>query len=544
MTLRDKVVEQGEVESQSTIQGICEIDDHENKIIFLAPEGSFVRKGQVVCKFDSSKFDGHVSDRETRVNDQLTEVESAEQDLRVQKDENESAIRAAEQAVTFAKLDLDKYIKGDYEVKKSDLQGAISEGETSVEKAKRGLENMRTLVKRGFREYEQLREAEQVLKSAELRWTRDKQKFETLENFEHVKSLAEFKGKHEEAGHKLETAKTTAEAKLARAGDRLKNEKEGLRIQQRRLKELKLNLERHTMKAPQDGTFVYATDDWRGNGEKLHEGKMVYQNQPIFVLPDMTRMQVKVGVHESLVGKTKPGQPALIRVDAFSTITLRGKVEKVALLSDSTRWEPSNNYSVIVKINEFPETMKLKPGMNAEVEILVGNNEDVLAVPIQALASFGRNKFVFVKNAQGKFESREVSIGKSNISFIAIDEGLSENEVVALDAYQRALSEFGDEEPEEKDESEQLVSELKEVQNLEIGKTSNEGAGETADDLPPVPNLLEEEDGLSKETKSEAEPGEQTETSEGKASTSAAAEQPLLDTSPAPGSESQDSGSQ
>ena len=501
MTLRDKVVEEGEVESQSTITGTCEIDDHENKIIFLAPEGTQVKKGEVVCKFDSSKFENYVTERETMVAEQKAEVDTAEQELKVQQDENESALRAAKQAVEFTRLDLDKYMKGDYEVKKSDLQGAISEAKTNVEKARRSLENMRTLVKRGFREYEQLRQAEQVLESAELRLTRDQQKLDTLENFEHVKSEAEFKGKYEEAQHKLEIAKTTAAAKLAKAQDRLKNEETSLKIHERRLKDLQKNLDKHRMKAPQDGTFVYARDNWRGNGEKLHEGKMVYQNQPIFVLPDMERMQVKVGVHESLVGKIKPGQPAIIRVDAFSTISLQGKVKTVALLSDSTRWEPSNNYSVIVTINEFPDDMKLKPGMSAKVEILVGVYEDVVAVPIQAVASFGKKKYAFVQNSNGAFESREVTVDRSNISFVEITEGLEEEEVVALDAYQRALTEFGDEEPEQEDETENLVpateeelvaaSQVKESEGedskgeeSEVGMTSEE-TSET--DLPPRP---------------------------------------------------------
>jgi hypothetical protein len=67
MNLRDKVVEQGELESQSTINGKCEIDHHENKIIFLAPEGELVKKGQVVAKFDSSQFEEYVAERQTRL---------------------------------------------------------------------------------------------------------------------------------------------------------------------------------------------------------------------------------------------------------------------------------------------------------------------------------------------------------------------------------------------------------------------------------------------------------------------------------------------
>lgn len=439
-TLIDKVVEQGELESQSTIVGNCEIDSYENKIIFLAPEGSIVKKGQVVARFDTSEIDKQITDRTAQVNEEKTEVESAEQDLNVQIDENASSIRQAKQNLEFARLDLKKYKEGDYLVSKSDIEGTISEAQTAVDKARRDRENMRALVKRGFRDFEQLREAEQVVKSAELRLKSAKQKLDSLIRFEHVKSLAEFSGKATEAEYLLKTAKTTAAAKLAQAKDKLANEKRGLEIQKRRLKEHKENLEKHEMKAPQTGTLVYARNRW--SDEKAHEGGTIWRNQPVFVLPDMDRMQVKVGIHETLVSKVKVGQKAIVYVDAFSDKTLYGTVKSVSPLSASTRHEASNNYHVVVTIDEFPNDMKLKPGMTAEVEVYVGKYADVLAVPIQAVTSFGNKKFVFVKTASGGFKTQEVSVGNSNLSFVAIEKGLSSDQVVALDAYQRGLASF------------------------------------------------------------------------------------------------------
>ena len=64
---------------------------------------------------------------------------------------------------------------------------------------------------------------------------------------------------------------------------------------------------------------------------------MVYSRQKIFSLPDMTSMQVKVNIHESLVKKIKPGQMAEIRVDAFPNLVLIGKVKTVSQLADSNR---------------------------------------------------------------------------------------------------------------------------------------------------------------------------------------------------------------
>jgi len=439
-TLIDKVVEQGELESQSTITGTCEIDNRENKLIFLAPEGSKVTKGQVVARFDTSEIDKQITERKARVNEEKTEVESAEQDLKVQINENASAIRKAKQDLQLADLDLKKYEEGDYLVSKSDIEGTISEAQTAFDKARRDREDMRALVKQGFRQFAQLREAEQVVKSAELRLKNGKQKLESLVKFEHVKSLAEFSGKATEAKFLLEAAETTAAAKIAQAKDRLNNKQRGLAIQERRLEEEKENLAKHEMTAPQAGTFTYGRNRW--DDEKAHEGGTIWRGQPVFVLPDMNRMQVKVGIHESLVSKVKVKQKAIIHVDAFSDKTLYGVVDSVAVISSSTRRKSSNNYDVVVTIDDFPKDMKLKPGMTAEVEVYVGKYVDVLAVPIQAVTSFGNKKYVFVKNSKRQFESREVKVGESNLSFVAIKEGLKKNQTIALDAYQRGLASF------------------------------------------------------------------------------------------------------
>ena len=472
-TLLDRVIEQGELESQSTIQGNCDIDKHENKIIFLAPEGKIVEKDEIVCKFDTSEITRDITDRKSRVNESETEVEAAEQELNVQIDENATAIRTAQQTLEFARLDLKKYEQGDYLVNKSEIEGQISEAQTAFDKARRDMENTRALVKRGFREFEQLREAQQVVKSTELRLKNANQKLDTLENFEHVKSLAEFKSKANEAEHQMKIAKTTAKAKLSKAKDKLANEQRGLKIQQNRLKKLEENLAKHEMKAPQAGTLAYA-QSWRDDG-KVHEGSVLYQNQTVFILPDMDRMQVKVGIHETLVSKVKLGQKAVVKVDAFPSTDLHGEVESVSPLSASTRWEPSNNYHVVVKIDSFPDDFKLKPGMTAEVEIVVGQYDDVVAVPVQAVTTHSNQEYVFVKNANGSFTAKKIKTGESNISFVAIEEGLAADDVVALDAYQRGLEEFDAEDsqlpqvPEAEEALSETVADKEEIATETLG---------------------------------------------------------------------------
>ena len=449
INLRDLIVEQGTLESQSTVNGVCEVEGYENKIIFILPEGTVVKKDDVVVRFDNSQILKNIAEQELKINEAKSDMEDAKQEVTVQENENESAIRTAKQAYEFAKMDLNKYLEGDFEVNKSDLMGAISEADTAVQKAERELETMRIYVKRGFRQYEQLREAQQTLESAQLRLKRDQQRHDMLLRFEHKKSKAELEGKVVESEFGLETATGTAKAKLAKVKDKLVSQQRRLDMEIEQLERMKKNLLKFEIKAPQDGTIAYPTEQYYGPDRQIREGAMVYQNQTVFYLPNMKKMQVKVGIHESLVSKVKPGQPATVRVDAFSNIPLKGKVEKVATLAAQNFFSSAKNYTAVVMIDEIPEGVFLKPGMTTQVEIVAGVYRNVLTVPMQAVATNYGKKYVYVVQPDGSFQRRLVEVGNSNVSFVEITSGLEEGEVVALDAFQRSIKDFGSLRPEE-----------------------------------------------------------------------------------------------
>jgi RND family efflux transporter MFP subunit len=262
--------------------------------------------------------------------------------------------------------------------------------------------------------------------------------------YEHKKSLSEFKSKAVEATFKLEAAKATAKAKEAKAKFKVETEKKALKMQQDRLNKMMENLTKFEMAAPHSGTLAYANREYWDSSRKISEGATVYQNQLVFYLPDLKNMQVKVGIHESLVSKIKKDQPATIRIDAFANRTFTGKVKSVAPLAESSWYNASKNYNAIVTIDGIPDDVILKPGMTAQVEILTGVYPQVVAVPVQAVASHAGKKYVYVESRKDNFQRQEVQIGRSNTSFVEIVSGVKAGEIVALDSFQRGTRDFGD----------------------------------------------------------------------------------------------------
>lgn len=99
------------------------------------------------------------------------------------------------------------------------------------------------------------------------------------------------------------------------------------------------------------------------------------------IAADLTKMEVHTNVDEADVGNITEGQDVSFTVDAHAQRRFRGKVNQV-------RNAPINvqgvvTYNSVVRINN--KELLLKPGMTANVQFLVAQREDALAIPNVAL---------------------------------------------------------------------------------------------------------------------------------------------------------------
>ena len=99
------------------------------------------------------------------------------------------------------------------------------------------------------------------------------------------------------------------------------------------------------------------------------------------VAEDLTKMQIEASVVEADISKVKEGQTAKFTVDSYPDEFFFGKVVQVRNEAVST----SNvvSYTVVIEIDN--SSLKLKPGMTANVEIITAVEKEVLLAPNQAL---------------------------------------------------------------------------------------------------------------------------------------------------------------
>jgi multidrug resistance efflux pump len=237
-------------------------------------------------------------------------------------------------------------------------------------------------------------------------------------------------------------------AKEAQEEAQLSSAERKFNLERVKLADINEQIEAATIRAIRPGLVVYGASDqnsmrFRGGSsqEAIQEGATVRERQPILTIPDMREMAVKVNIHESAVQRVAVGQRVNVSIDAFPDESLTGIVTKVAVVADSA------NAFMNPDLKVYPTTIKidgthewLRPGMSAQVEILVDRLQDVVYVPIQAVTYLDDRRVVYVDNG-GRPERREVRTGAFSEQFIEIVSGLREGEPVLLLPPQQQLAE-------------------------------------------------------------------------------------------------------
>ncbi len=142
------------------------------------------------------------------------------------------------------------------------------------------------------------------------------------------------------------------------------------------LDRVKTNLEYATIISPIDGVVISRNVDV---GQTVAAS---LQAPTLFTIAqDLTQMQVKASIDEADIGRIKEGQDALFTVDAYPERSFKGSVRQIRLSPQVVQNVVS--YDVIITVPN-PE-MVLKPGMTANVTVLIDQREDVLKVPAAAL---------------------------------------------------------------------------------------------------------------------------------------------------------------
>lgn len=149
-----------------------------------------------------------------------------------------------------------------------------------------------------------------------------------------------------------------------------------VKIRSASLERAKVDLGRCTIFSPVDGIVISRNVDVGQTVAASMSAPILFQ-----IANDLTKMQIHANVAEADVGGVEVSQEVDFTVDAYPYRTFRGKVVQVR--NSPITVQNVVSYDTVIEVNNAD--LKLKPGMTANVSIIIARKENALKIPNAAL---------------------------------------------------------------------------------------------------------------------------------------------------------------
>jgi len=387
------VTEQGILESSENTEIKCQVRGF-NTVIWVIESGAMVQPGDELLRLDTLFIEEQIDERTKYAH------------------WSRSGAEHHKARVARAKLAIPEYLEGRYVSRLMTLQKELTVAESRLRTTGEMLDYANMMFDSKYVSELQVEEKTFAFEQAKLALKLKETEIDVLKRFTKAEELAMLGGNlaAEEAQYKA-----NAERAMADAWRR-----------DRALEEFK----HCVIKAEKAGMVIHlSAAEWE-NAPKIVEGSTVHKEQVLMLMPDLSKMRVKVGVDESVIVHVKEGLSAKATLPEKA---LDGVVSSVSPVTAPTGWWTGNKvrYDTFV---DLPPVKGLRPGMSADVEILIARHEDVLKIPVAAVVDTDTGNYCWVKTAEGP-QQRSIKLGDSNDVFTVVELGLKEGDEVVLNPF-------------------------------------------------------------------------------------------------------------
>ena len=384
------VVEQGMLESSENTEIKCKVRG-KNAVLWVIDSGTIVKPGDELVRLDSLFIEEQIDERTKFAHWSRSAAE-----------------RSAANAKR-AKLAVSEYEQGRYVAELMNLEKELTVAQSNLSSSESLLSFAELMANSKYKSELDVEEKQFARDQAELDVSLKETQLDVLKRFTNAEQMQTLNGNLAsiEATHKANAERAMADASR----------------RDRALQEVK-----HCVVRAERGGLVIHPNAAKWELRPIAEGSVVHKDQILLLMPDLTQMQVKVGIHESTVDRIKQGLKARVELPIRN---LEGEVSSVSEVTRPASWWTGNEvrYDTLVKL---PSVDGLRPGMSAEVEIIIAEYEDVLMIPVAAVVSLSSGDYCWVKTAEGATEQRAIILGDSNDVHTIISQGLKEGDEVVL----------------------------------------------------------------------------------------------------------------
>ncbi|HEU4576307.1 MAG TPA: efflux RND transporter periplasmic adaptor subunit [Chitinophagaceae bacterium] len=221
---------------------------------------------------------------------------------------------------------------------------------------------------------------------------------QSQKTYERQKQLLQDKVISNAEFEQAESAYLSAKANYEAAVEGVKGNQASIKSAQANLERAQKDLSRTTLTAPMDGVISSLSVK---KGERV-AGNSFNVGTEMMRVADMSVLEVRVDVGENDIVKVSIGDSADIEVDAYNNRKFAGVVTQIAASTKTSSLTSSStndvtNYEVRIRLNpdsykdlldpKHPKRFPFRPGMNASADIKTKRRDNVLTVPINAVAA-------------------------------------------------------------------------------------------------------------------------------------------------------------
>jgi HlyD family secretion protein len=192
------------------------------------------------------------------------------------------------------------------------------------------------------------------------------------------------------------------------------------------------SLTKMTLPAPAAG-MISLISTWRPGGEApFKPGDRAWPGAPIAELPDVSTLRVSARADETERGRLALNETVSAQLDAIPDRQFTGKIEQISTIATidfSAGWPIPRNFNLVIALDQADA--RLKPGMTAQLTVVVDRVSDALTIPVEASFQKSGQTVAYVWQSS-KFQERVIEVERRSRDRILVAKGLRAGDRVAL----------------------------------------------------------------------------------------------------------------
>ena len=198
------------------------------------------------------------------------------------------------------------------------------------------------------------------------------------------------------------------------------------------LERARRSLSSMTLVAPSSG-LVNLVSVWHAGGEApFKAGERVWSGAPIAELPDVSTLRVSARVDEAERGRLAPHQTATVQLDAIPDRQFTGKLDQIgtiATMDFTSGWPITKNFTLLISLDQGDP--RLRPGMTAQITVIVDRIPNAVAIPVQASFQKSGQTVVYVVDGS-HYREQAIEVSRRSRDRILVSSGLRPGDHIAL----------------------------------------------------------------------------------------------------------------